>query len=114
MSTFDELKKKIEAQQKKEKEGSPAIMVGMQLLDMAEADPRAAELLNHDLDVAEMSLAKAADQIKAYADKNHKGTCFCVTPIKAEEILRTFYGLPAAGKAAPVKDPGILSLDDFL
>lgn len=116
-AALDALRAKIASQQAKEKEGSPVIMVGMQLLDMAAEDPRCAELLLHDLDVAEMDLTNAAGKIKEYADKNHKGSnCFCVTPMVAEKILREFYGLPEADAKDPTRDrdPGLLNLTDFL
>ena len=117
MSAFADLEKKIASLQAKEKEGSPALTVGFQLLDMARDDARAAELLLHDLDVAEMDLTHAAGKIKEYADKNHKGSnCFCVTPMVADKILREFYGLPEADAKDPTRDrdPGILDLTDFL
>ena len=117
-AVLDALRAKIEARQAKEPKGSPAIMVGMQLLDLAAADPKAAELLLHDLDVPEMDLGPAAAKIKEYADKNHKGArCFCVTPDVAEKILREFYGLPDRPPVSPAsgdRDPGLLNLTDFL
>lgn len=82
-------------QMQKGRENSPAFMVGEQLKDMARREPAIVEMLNQDLEVAEMHLEKAAAKIKEYSDKN-RGTanCFCVTPIVAEGILREFYGLP--------------------
>ena len=116
MSAFSDLEKKIAALQAKEKEGSPALMVGFQLLDMAREDARAAELLLQDLTVPEMDLTHAAEKIKEYADSHHASNrCFCVTPQVAEGILRKFYGLPErapAGRREP--DAGVIRVEDYL
>ena len=90
--------------------GDTVEMVGEQLLDMARGDYRTAELLLTDLENADMSIEKAEKQIKAYADELHKkrgGNCVGVSPKKAEEILRKFYGLPdPIATAAPAEiDP---------
>ncbi len=116
MSAFSDLEKKIASLQAKEKEGSPAMTVGFQLLDMARDDAHAAELLLHDLDVPEMSLTSAAGKIKEYAD-GHRGsnTCFCVSPKTAEGVLRKFYGLPErapAGHREP--DANVIRVEDYL
>lgn len=93
---------KIEAQQKG-CENTPAWMVGEQLKDILRREPWNEELLAQDLDVKEMSLQKAATQIKAWADKQpRKGNCVCVPPNVAEKILREFYGLQ---EAAPEQTP---------
>ena len=90
---------KIEAQQKG-KENTPAWMVGQQLKGICHADPHCAELVLQDLDNPDQSLAKAAAQIKAYADKQPKiDRCVVVTPDVAEGIIRKFYGLPEASAA---------------
>lgn len=87
---------KIEAQQIG-LENTPAWMAGEQLKDIIRREPWNEELLAQDLEVKEMSLQKAAAQIKAYADKQpRKGNCVCVPPNVAEKILREFYGLQAA------------------
>ena len=93
---------KIKAQQEGI-ENTPAWMVGEHLKDILCREPWNEELLAQDLDVKEMSLRKAAEQIKAYADKQpRKGNCVCVPPNVAEKILREFYGLQ---NAAPEKTP---------
>ena len=90
----------IEEQQKGH-ENEPLFMVGEQLKEIAEREPVCAEIIEKDLAIEGMSLAKAADALKAYADKNHgKAKCFCITPIVAERILREFYGLPTPDSAA--------------
>lgn len=90
----------IEEQQKGH-ENEPLFMVGEQLKEIAEREPVCAEIIENDLAIEGMSLAKAADALKAYADKNHgKAKCFCITPIVAEGILREFYGLPTPDSAA--------------
>ena len=112
----------IITEQQKGHENEPAFMVGEQLKDMASREPAIVELLKQDLTVPEMSIEKAAGKIKAYSDAHRGGkSCFCVTPIVAEGILREFYGLPKreAGKAqemAPAVSNSApkLDLSDFL
>ncbi len=111
---------KIEAQQKG-KEESAAWMVGEQLKEICRADPHCADIISADLDNKGMSIDAAERKIKAWADEKHKKdkeNCVCIPPNVAERILRDFYGLPAAGAAAPVKTvdptPEVLDLADFL
>lgn len=84
-------------------------MVGQQLKDILKADPSLEEIVDKDLDVKEMSLARCARKIKAWADEQHKqvkGNCVCVPPDVAEGIIREFYGLPAAtAEPAPAPSP---------
>lgn len=109
---------KIEAQQGKVKEGSAPWVVGEQLKEICEREPESAALLDKDLDVEEMSIVNAEKKIKAYADKHKTGNFSYVSPQKAEEILREFYGLP--GKDAKntstkeKKTTGVIDLNDFL
>ena len=87
----------IEEQQKGH-ENEPLYMVGEQLKEIAEREPLSAELLEKDLATDGMKLSQAADALKKYADEHHgKEKCFCITPIVAEGILRSFYGLPERG-----------------
>lgn len=114
---------KIEAQQKG-CENTPAWMVGEQLKDICAADPECATLVAEDLESQDMSIQKAEEAIKAHADKLHKeqkGNCVCIPPNVAEQIIREFYGLPAASdnksqKSEPEepKQPDTLDLFDFL
>ena len=108
----------IEAQQAKVKERSPQWMVGEQLKDICRSEPRSAELIAQDLQVAEMSIIEAEKKIKAFADAHKTGSFACVVPAESDRILREFYGLPAAGKAdsAPAPEPSkdnMLRLEDF-
>lgn len=111
MSVFE----KIEAQQKG-KEGTAPWMVGEQLKDICRREPLAAELVEKDLDIKEMSLVEAEKKIKAYADSHKKGSCAVVPPNVAEKIIRKFYGIPAAAKdaAAPALGGGVINFADFL
>ena len=84
----------IEEQQKSVKARSAPWMVGEQLKDICRREPASAELIAQDLAVKEMSITKAEEKIKAFADKNKTGNFACVTPMEAEKILREFYGLP--------------------
>ncbi len=99
----------IEAQQPKER--TDVWMAGEQLKDMLIDEPQYAELIVQDLGKAELSLAKCAGQIKAYADKHRTGSFACVIPSEAERIIREFYGLPergsgSSGTPAPTKTAG--------
>ena len=96
-------------------DGDTVAMVGEQLLDMTRGDDRAAEILLTDLGNKEMSIAHAERQIRAYADELHKkqrGNCVGVSPKKAEEILRQFYGLPDPA-AQPAPAPAPAEIDPF-
>lgn len=118
-----ELREKIRAQQGEE--GTDVWMIGEQLLEIAEREPASAALIEKDLEVAAMSLPEAAKAMKAFADEKHskiKGNCICVTPKKADGVLRKFYGLPEAGgspEPAPAEetaspaDSGTIDLADF-
>ena len=99
---YDDLFAEIKAQTK-DHAGDTVEMVGEQLLDMARGDDRAAEILLTDLKNKDMDVENAEKKIRAYADELHKknkSNCVGVSPKKAEEILRQFYGLPAAAEAA--------------
>ena len=90
----------IEEQQKELSETSPAFFVGEQLKEIAERDPRSAELLVTDLAVPEMHIREAEKKIHTYADAHRNGKNYaCVPPKVAEEILREFYGLPIPEKS---------------
>ena len=110
----------IEAQQPKTR--SAIWMVGEQLKDMVRAEPGLAPLLLADLAGKGMGLADAEQQIAAAAKKNKVGNCGVVTPAEAEDILRSFYGLPPRGaKPEPERDEakftapeGMLDLSAFL
>lgn len=105
----------IEAQQKG-KENTAPWMVGEQLKDICSKDPAAAAIVAEDLQNPDMSLEKCERQIKAWADKQKKGSCACVPPNVAEEIIRKFYGLGSDTPSAPVTQGSgkILSLEDFI
>ena len=96
---MEELRKMIE-DQRKGHENEDVWMVGQQLIDMAECEPKTLELLKQDMTVSGMGLKDAAGALKAYADKHHgKAEVFCITPIIAEGILRDFYKLPKKDEA---------------
>lgn len=107
-----ELNIKIEEQQKKYAAVSAVYAVGEQLKEICERYSGAAELVLHDLDNEEMSIAKCEAKIKEYADalhKENKGTSVCVPYKKAEEIICKFYGINRESSAA-----GVVSLTDVL
>lgn len=112
----------IEKQQAKLKEGQAPWVVGEQLKDICRHEADAAELLAEDLQNESMSIVQAEKKIKEYADKHKTGNFSFVSPQKAEEILRKFYGLPARGekkaeseKVEDVPKAGqVIDLGDFL
>lgn len=104
----------IETQQPKER--TAVWMVGEQLKDMLRGEPHLAEIVAQDLEQAAMSLAECEKKIKAFADKNRKGSFACVIPSEAERIIREFYGLPERGKTAEKAAnpaPGLIDISDF-
>ena len=109
---------KIRAQQAKLPEGTPAWAVGEQLAELCAAEPECERLVDVDLDNPGMGLAECEKKIKAWADAHKKGGFSFVSPMKAEEIIREFYGLPARRKADPAgrahKPGGTISLLDFM
>jgi len=107
---FDNLERAVRDQIKGH-DGDTVEMVGEQLLDMARGDDHVAELLLNDFGVKDMTIEKAEKKIKAYADEVHKknrGNCVGVSPKKAEEILRQFYGLPE-----PAAEEKLAEIDPF-
>lgn len=111
MSVLSEIITAIEAQQPPNR--GPVWMVGEQLKDICRADSAAAELLLADLlHNPDMTLAAAERKIEERAKKNKVGSCGCVTPAEAEDILREFFGLGAPGRAANA--PVVIDLADFL
>ena len=107
----------IEAQQKGH-ETEPRFMIGEQLKEIAEREPKSAEILEQDLTVKEMSLEAAERKLQEYADKNRGNKrAFCITPIVAERILRDFYGLPQFRKeesASSKPNSAFIDLSSFL
>lgn len=109
---------KINAQQKG-KENTAVWMVGEQLKDILHREPAHEELIDRDLDIAEMSLEKAEDKIHQWANKQKRTkNCVCVPPNVAEDIIREFYGIPKANERAvpeTVKpQSSIIDLADFI
>ena len=112
-----ELERIITDQQKGHKDDD-VFMVGEQLKDMVRQDPIGIELLKRDLVMEGMCLKDAAKALRDFADKNHGSSkCFVITPVKAESILREFYGLSDRGSARmPSKSvqSNFLDLESFL
>lgn len=105
---------KITAQQPKTE--NAVWMVGEQLKDMLRTEPGLAEIVSRDMEVAEMSLTNCEKKIKAWADQHKVGNFACVPPIRAEKIIREFYGLPENGTPSPqpARDTGkFVDLTDF-
>ena len=111
----------IEKQQEGRKRDA-AWMIGEQLKDICCRESHSAAILLEDLQNTKMALAEAEKKIAERARQNRQGTCGCVTPWEAEEILRDFYGLgggveelPAEEEdQRPTREGKILDLADFL
>lgn len=104
----------IEAQQEEARYHSQPWLVGEQLKDVCRMEPRCAELIAQDLENEAMSIVEAEKKIEAFAKKHGGG----VSGIEADQILREFYGLPAAGSSAPAAAPdqagdNVFRLEDF-
>lgn len=97
--------KRIEELQGEFNPDSCAYEIGEQLKDICRRDPACGQILLEDLQNPDMGLA-AADKMLCDWGRNHKvGNCCGISGRKAEELLREFYGLPAAGAEAPVPAP---------
>lgn len=103
------------------KEGTPEFVVGEQLIDICRDDSVAQEIVNQDLDISEMSISKAAAEIKKYADSIKKNNFAFVSPQKAEEIIRKFYGIENTSVSSePEQEPtqkqpeGFIDLASFM
>ena len=83
----------IAKQQAKLEKWSPAWAVGEHLKEICCREEDSARIIAEDLQNESMSIQNAEKQIKAYADKHKTGNFSFVSPQKAEEILRKFYGL---------------------
>lgn len=112
---------KIRAQQARLEEGGPAWTVGEQLAEICAAEPESERLVDTDLNNPDMGLADCERKIKAWADSHKKGDFSFVSPMKAEEIIREFYGLPGRKQADPArpdkpapKAGGTINLLDFM
>ena len=101
-------------EQQKGKEGTPEFVVGEQLIDICRDDPVAQEIVNQDLDIPEMFISKAAAEIKKYADSIKKNNFAFVSPQKAEEIIRKFYGIENTAASEPEQEPAQKQPEGFI
>lgn len=106
-------------EQQKGKENTPEWMIGEQLKDICRREQESGAIIGKDFGI--ITLEKVAGKLKAKADELHrkqKGSCVCITPMVAEEIIREAYGLPGAvPEKAPKQqniDSDFLDLADFL
>ena len=120
---LQQLIEKITEQQGRE--NTSVYMVGEQLKDICRMNPDAAEIVLQDLELPEMSIEHAEKKIKEYADKEHKkhkGSCFCVPPQIAENIIKEFYGITGFSNSQTSanlqetsrKSDGFIDLSDFI
>ena len=62
-----------------------------------------------------MGIADCEQRIKAWADEHKKsGSCVCVPPDTAEQIIRKFYGIPAPEETKQRALGLAINLADFL
>lgn len=116
MTVYDKI-----AQQQGQDDTTAVFNVGEHLKDIIRGNPALEDIVDKDLDVAEMSLANAEKKIHDWADARSKGKKdVCVPTRVADDILRKFYGLPerdAAEKVQTASVPApaatIIDLDDF-
>lgn len=105
----------IEEQQKKISKGTAPWCCAEQMMDICRNEPDSAELILKDLAVPEMSVTNAEKKIKAYADKHKSGNFSFVSPQKADEIIRKFYGLKTGTEQEASPEPAkIVNVLDFL
>lgn len=111
---YDALCAEISAQQKG-KADKPEFFVGEQLKDIARESDFTADLILQDLKNG-MTIEKAHAKIKAHADAHKHGNFSIVSPAKADEILREYYGLPKSEEAPAQKkeDTDLIDVADFL
>lgn len=108
---------KIREYQKKHKEGSLEFGIAELLIEISEANPKAAEIIITDLEKKEMNLSAAAKRLEEYAKKNKSGNSYAMTNKKAMELLKEFYGLTELETSKEVvkkAEPDILNLEDLL
>ena len=90
-------------------------MVGHQLMDLLKMQPEAAGFVLHDLQGKGMGIADCEQRIKAWADEHKKGgSCVCVPPDTAEQIIRKFYGITAPEETKQRALGLAINLADFL
>lgn len=110
MNVFEKIKL-----QQKGKENTAPWMVGEQLKDICRRESAAAELVEKDLDIKEMSLEACEKKIRAWADAHKKGNCAVVPPNVAEGIIRKFYGIPEPNEMIAIGPfAEIVDFSDFL
>ena len=96
-----------------------ATNLAAQTVDICRGNADLISIVMEDLKAGK-TLSGLANELKKLADKKHselKGSSVCITPMEADEVIRKFFGLPAAGEAPAsqmASAPGILNLEDFL
>lgn len=103
MTVFEKIK-----EQQAECKGRPAWYVGEQLADICRNDPHAAEIVEQDLTVPEMSIQAAEEKIAVFAKENGGRSFGFCSGADAERILREFYGIGSAPA------PDTFDLADYL
>lgn len=123
-----DLEKAIEAitqQQGKLQKNSAPFFVGEQLKDILKGTPSAAGIVLQDLKTAGMGIADCEKKIADFASKHRTGSTGCCPPMKADRIIREFYGIPFVGvdlangpdwtaNAKPAQKQKKVNLADFL
>ena len=118
--TTEELKAELSAQAEACKgDKHIATNLAAQTVDICRGNADLIAIVMEDLKAGK-TLSDLAGELKIQADIKHNALStgsVCITPMEADEVIRKFFGLPAAGEApAPqmASAPGILNLEDFL
>lgn len=111
----DKLIDEIKNQQLSYREFEPPYVVGEQLKEIGSESDDAASILYDDLQNEQMNLLSAANMLQSYSDKN-RGSAkqFCITPKKADELLRDFYKLPQKANKSQSGGEGNVSAEPFV
>lgn len=108
---------KIREYQEIQKEDTLEYGIAELLIQIAEENQKAAEIIVADLDQEEMDLSAAAKHLWKYASKHKNNSQYAMTERKAIELLKEFYGLTEleTEKTVPQqKYSDFLNLEDLL
>lgn len=115
MSILIELSNTVQRQVEKEYEFSPVRGVAHQLMDIVGQNEQTAAIVLEDLKGG-LTVKGCEQKIKAWVDKNHKGSSGYCPPHIADGIIREYFGLGKQDAQPPQPKPKakIINLEDFL
>lgn len=112
MSSYEKVCELVKAQQGTD-EYSHIFNMGEQLKEICRDDPKAAELVAHDLESGGMSLKELENRFDKFAREHKQGSQSCISPRRAEKLIREFYSLPVKQDQKP-SGGKVLSLLDLM